>query len=299
MCFGSNNRVRINGNAGQNYWRLATLHWRSASLKPSQRDKSDWFCAHSRNCLISHEQAPPAGAELGTASAAAGAAGATASLEPPLNIPVMACPRVCPTADPMATPPAVAAIWPMRDGCCGWAIIGVDAGAWAGTEDGGGAALAGAGAGLTLKAYFKYPIIQYATVQDNPIATVVDIARGRQNTKTAFWRTSDVEPRDHDVTHENDANNERRFTRELSKSHCSDLRPRGRRSGTSTSWHFSARSFWLGSQSIRLQWRCSGSSQREVHPDHVRPRLTKYFRCPSVSWIALRNYAQSRDEKRQ
>lgn len=49
------------------------------------------------------------------------------------------------TADPTATPPAVAAIWPNRDGCWGWAIevagAGAVGGARAGTLLGGGAAL--------------------------------------------------------------------------------------------------------------------------------------------------------------
>lgn len=129
---------------------MAFLHWRSASLNPSHRLRSDWFWAHSRNCLISHEQAAPvagAGAAWTVAGAAAGAA--AVSLDPPLKSPVMAWPMVCPTAEPMATPPAVAAIWPMRDGCCGWATMGAVGGAWAGSRDGAGAGAAAAG--LTLK----------------------------------------------------------------------------------------------------------------------------------------------------
>lgn len=48
------------------------------------------------------------------------------------------------TADPTATPPAVAAIWPNIEGCCGWAVIGAaaDGGAWAGTRLGAGAGAA-------------------------------------------------------------------------------------------------------------------------------------------------------------
>jgi len=114
-------------------------------LKPSQRLKSDWFWAHSRNCLTSQVQAPVAGVAGAPWAAACVVSGTAAtSLPPPLKSPVMAWPMVWPTADPMATPPAVAAIWPMRDGCCGWATMGDAGGAWAGSRDGAGA---GAGAG--------------------------------------------------------------------------------------------------------------------------------------------------------
>lgn len=143
-------KISHNNKEDKIYWLLAILHWRSASLKPSQRLRSDWFWAHSRNCFISQEQAPAAGAAGAPwpmACGSAAATGAAASL-PPLKSPVIAWPMVCPTADPMATPPAVAAIWPMRDGCCGWATMGDAGGAWAGNRDGAGA---GAGARLTLK----------------------------------------------------------------------------------------------------------------------------------------------------
>lgn len=130
------------------------MHWRKASLKPSQSVRSDWVWAHSKNCLTSQAQAPlGVDAELcwGTAAGTAAGAAAAASLEFPENNPVMACPRVW----PIATPPAVAAICPINDGPWDGAIIGdgADGGACAGTEDGGGAALAaGAGAGEALAA---------------------------------------------------------------------------------------------------------------------------------------------------
>lgn len=47
---------------------------------------------------------------------------------------------VCPTAEPTATPPAVAAICPNNEGCCGAACTGACTGACAGAA---GAALAG------------------------------------------------------------------------------------------------------------------------------------------------------------
>lgn len=142
---------------------MAVLHWRRASLKPSQRVRSDWFWAHSKNCLTSQEQAPLTGVETGELWAWTGAVAgaAAASLELPLNSPVTAWPMVWPTADPMATPPAVAAICPIRDGCwtAGWATIGVAgaacaggwaAGAGAAAALGGGAAALVGDAGLTL-----------------------------------------------------------------------------------------------------------------------------------------------------
>jgi len=73
------------------YWR----HWRIASLNPSHKEISDWFWAHSKNCLISQAQGasccccccwpPPTGVFWGASAAAA-------ELPPP----VKACPTTCP-----------------------------------------------------------------------------------------------------------------------------------------------------------------------------------------------------------
>lgn len=106
--------------------------------------RSDWPCAHCRNCLISQAHGPLGSDEPLPSGPLCGAVWATeagaASLEPPLNMPVMACPIVCPTADPIATPPAVAAICPIRDGPWdGAAAIGADGGACMGVRAGAGA----------------------------------------------------------------------------------------------------------------------------------------------------------------